>query len=124
MMSPLYFLSPWLAASAALAIIVAGAVSTWTYNLLFHPLHHIPGPWYSAISPIWMRFHEIRLSKTLAIYALFKIYGPVVRIEPNVVAFLDQKAIHAVYGGSSPFPKSDFYSALKVNGRIASVSIP
>lgn len=80
-------------------------LSTWTYNLLLHPLKSIPGPWYTAISPTWLAIQDIRFIKAIAIENLFEKYGPVVRIEPNVVAFQDPATLRTVYSATSRFPK-------------------
>ncbi|KAG9037928.1 hypothetical protein FS837_001353, partial [Tulasnella sp. UAMH 9824] len=53
--------------------------------------------------------------KALVIDELHQQYGPVVRIEPNVVAFLDPAATRFVYSATSKFPKSQFYKALLTN---------
>ncbi|KAG8860571.1 hypothetical protein FRB96_003825 [Tulasnella sp. 330] len=90
-------------------------LGTWAYNLWFHPLRHIPGPWYCAISPLYLTFKDMQFVKAHFIHELHKTYGPVVRIEPNQVAFLDQETVRVAYGGSSKFEKSVFYKALKCN---------
>ncbi|KAG8895821.1 hypothetical protein FRB99_000329, partial [Tulasnella sp. 403] len=104
--------SPATAALASLAVYVVGKC---IYNLFFHPLRHIPGPWYSAISPFWLSLQDMQFKKAIAIEELFRKYGDVVRIEPNVVAFLDPAATRTVYSATSRFNKSTFYKALLTN---------
>ncbi|KAG8895962.1 hypothetical protein FRB99_000238 [Tulasnella sp. 403] len=98
-----------------LASLAAYLIGSWSYNIFFHPLRHIPGPWYAAMSPMWLKFKDIQFKKALAIEELFVKYGDVVRIEPNVVAFVDPAAMRLVYSATSRFPKSSFYKALLTN---------
>ncbi|KAG8988640.1 hypothetical protein FRB90_002626, partial [Tulasnella sp. 427] len=102
------------------AVFICGAfatytVGTWVYNLFFHPLRHVPGPWYSAMSSSWLSFQDMTFRKALAIEDLHQKYGPVIRIEPNVVAFLDPATTRSVYSATSKFAKSQFYKALLTN---------
>lgn len=81
------------------------------YNLYFSPLRSIPGPWYAAVSEIWILVHTFRCRKVRAIDDLFKVYGPVVRIAPNTVAFLDQQTTRIVYNGLK-LDKGPLYNAV------------
>ncbi|KAG8995785.1 hypothetical protein FRB93_001067 [Tulasnella sp. JGI-2019a] len=101
-------------------LLVLGSVATYVlaacvYNLWFHPLRHIPGPWYCAISPLYLAFKDKQFVKAYVVHDLLQRYGGIVRIEPNQVAFLDQSAVRLAYGGSTKFQKSTFYKALKCN---------
>ncbi|KIO32887.1 hypothetical protein M407DRAFT_18345 [Tulasnella calospora MUT 4182] len=102
------------------AVFICGAfatytIGTWIYNLFFHPLRHVPGPWYTAISSSWLSFQDMAFKKALVIDELHQKYGPVVRVEPNVVAFLDAATTRFVYSSTSKLPKSQFYKALLTN---------
>ncbi|KAJ7218138.1 cytochrome P450 [Mycena pura] len=83
------------------------------YNLYFSPLRSIPGPWYAAVSEIWILVHTFRCRKVRAIDDLFKAYGPVVRISPNTVAFVDQQTTRIVYNGMK-LDKGPIYGAVKM----------
>ncbi|KAJ7178233.1 cytochrome P450 [Mycena filopes] len=61
--------------------------------LFFHPLSSIPGPWYAAVSSLWITSHVLRLEQCKTIHTLFETYGPVVRIAPNKVVFCDLGAM-------------------------------
>lgn len=50
-------------ALAALGVYGAYCAGTWIYNLYFHPLRHIPGPWYTAISPTWLAIKDMQFKK-------------------------------------------------------------
>ncbi|KAK6974348.1 cytochrome P450 [Favolaschia claudopus] len=82
--------------------------------LFFHPLSSIPGPWYAAVSSLWITTHVLRLEQCKTIHALFQTYGPVVRIAPNKVVFCDSGATKSVYS-TWKFDKSDYYKSLLTN---------
>ncbi|KAJ7111343.1 cytochrome P450 [Mycena epipterygia] len=82
--------------------------------LFFHPLSSIPGPWYAAVSSLWITSHVLRLEQCKTIHALFQTYGPVVRIAPNKVVFCDLGAMKSVYS-TWKFDKSDYYKSLLTN---------
>ncbi|KAJ7021163.1 cytochrome P450 [Mycena alexandri] len=82
--------------------------------LFFHPLSSIPGPWYAAVSSLWITSHVLRLEQCKTIHALFETYGPVVRIAPNKVVFCDLGAMKSVYS-TWKFDKSDYYKSLLTN---------
>ncbi|KIY47760.1 cytochrome P450 [Fistulina hepatica ATCC 64428] len=111
---------------AALATISSFAVSfagillvyisaTALYELFLSPLRRIPGPWYAALSEVWLLSHVFRLRQFRAVHELFLRYGPVVRIGPSKVAFCDATAAREVYT-TYRFDKSSKYKAFKTNG--------
>ena len=81
------------------------------YHLFLSPLSAIPGPWYAAISDLWITTHVLRLRQCKIIHELFKTYGPVVRIGPNKVAFCDLSTARNVYTVHK-FDKSPYYKGL------------
>ncbi|KAJ7450853.1 cytochrome P450 [Mycena latifolia] len=99
-----------LALPALLLFLVFRAI----HLLFFHPLSAIPGPWYAAVSSLWITSHVLRLEQCKTIHALFQTYGPVVRIAPNKVAFCDLGAMKSVYS-TWKFDKSDYYKSLLTN---------
>ncbi|KAF7314170.1 hypothetical protein MKEN_00889200 [Mycena kentingensis (nom. inval.)] len=101
-----------LALSALPVLLVVAFVVRAIYLLYWHPLSTIPGPWYAAVSSLWITTHVLRLEQCKTIDALFQTYGPVVRIAPNKVAFCDLGASKSVY---SRFDKSDYYKSLLTN---------
>lgn len=81
------------------------------YNLFYSPLSVIPGPWYAAVSDLWITYHVLRLEQCKTIQALFEQYGPVVRIGPNKVVFRDISTMRSVYS-IHKFDKSGYYKSL------------
>ncbi|KAJ3818453.1 cytochrome P450 [Lentinula raphanica] len=96
------------------------------YHLYFSPLSSIPGPWYAAVSEIWILVHTLRCRKVRAIDELYQIYGPVVRIAPTTIAFLDkdheQQTTRLVYNALK-LDKGPLYDAVHMNGHLHSVAI-
>ncbi|KAF7340390.1 hypothetical protein MVEN_01958500 [Mycena venus] len=83
---------------------------------LFSPLSRIPGPWYMATSDFWLSTHLMRFKQTSTIHELFQIYGPVVRVGPNKVAFCDLAGMRDVYLHHK-FPKNPaLYDNFKIAG--------
>lgn len=84
------------------------------YSLFYSPLSVIPGPWYAAVSDLWITYHVLRLEQCKTIQALFEQYGPVVRIGPNKVVFRDISTMRSVYS-IHKFDKSGYYKSLLTN---------
>jgi hypothetical protein len=93
---------------AAISLLLA---SYATYQLLFHPLAHVPGPRIAALTNLWkvyqiygMQLHELLLE-------LHEQHGPVVRIGPNDVHIQDTEAVVTIYKGGRAFPKTSYYNS-------------
>ncbi|KAI0317394.1 cytochrome P450 [Amylostereum chailletii] len=84
------------------------------YQLYFSPLKNVPGPWYAAVSNAWITSHVFRLQQCKIIHSLFEVYGPIVRIAPNKVAYNDVATNKRVYF-STKFNNSSFYKSLLTN---------
>ncbi|KAH7097798.1 cytochrome P450 [Auriculariales sp. MPI-PUGE-AT-0066] len=86
-------------AVACLAVILSSIIARAIWNLRFSPLaqQQIPGPAYAAVSDLWYQWQAIRFRRVFEVERLFKEYGPVVRVGPNRVAFLDTQPIHEMY---------------------------
>ncbi|KIJ97258.1 hypothetical protein K443DRAFT_681651 [Laccaria amethystina LaAM-08-1] len=100
-------------------LVVASVVFTYLfirviYNLFLSPLSAIPGPWYAAISDLWITIHVVRLRQCQTIQELFEVYGPVVRVGPNKVVFRDISTMRNVYN-IHKFDKSTYYKSLLTN---------
>ncbi|OBZ70132.1 hypothetical protein A0H81_09810 [Grifola frondosa] len=81
------------------------------YQLFLSPLSALPGPWYAAISDFWLTTHVVRLQQCKTVQTLFDKYGPVVRVGPNKVIFLDVTTMRSVYCVHK-FDKSTYYKSL------------
>ena len=68
------------------------------YNILFHPLHQIPGSLVARSTwfPHW--YHLIKGDAHLWTYELHKKHGLVVRMAPDILSFIDPQAWKDIYG--------------------------
>ncbi|KAI0122835.1 isotrichodermin C-15 hydroxylase [Xylariales sp. AK1849] len=82
------------------------------YNLYWHPLASFPGPLLGRASRLPWTFALLRGTLVFDSPDLHKKYGPVVRVAPNELAFLDPRVWRDVMGGgASDIPKwSGMYS--------------
>ena len=93
-----------------------------TYRLFFSPLARaaIPGPWYAAISDLWILSHVLRMRRCRAIHEALEAYskagskGKIVRIAPNTVIFVDIEERKKVYGVQERLWKSQFYKSIRM----------
>ena len=89
------------------------------YNIYFHPLKKYPGPKYLAASRLpylkWM------YSGTLVPHfqSLHARYGPVVRVAPNELSYINLEALKTIYGHRQPgegFRKNPAFFQPATNG--------
>lgn len=96
-------------------IIVAGLfavtylVAILVYRLFFAPLSKLPGPKLTAVTQLWLMYHEFKGDRTVQIDRLHCSYGPVVRVSPDEISFNNYDALRDIYGIKSTFSKSSFY---------------
>jgi hypothetical protein len=93
-----------------LGLLVLGYSFGWiVYARLFHPLRHIPGPFWASVSRLWM-VHRIRHGDMEVVQRrLHEQYGPLIRIAPDEVACADPEAIRKIYRTQGPLTKTHFY---------------
>ncbi|CCC10599.1 unnamed protein product [Sordaria macrospora k-hell] len=58
-------------------------IHTLVYVPLTSPLSSLPGPFYTKLTSLIRKYHELRATRTRYIHALHLRYGPVVRVAPN-----------------------------------------
>jgi hypothetical protein len=97
---------------AYFSLALMGYVLAWiVYARLFHPLKHIPGPFWASISRLWMVHHLWRGDMDVVQRGLHQKYGPLVRIAPDELACAAPEAISKIYPTSKPLAKQHgFYS--------------
>ncbi|OLN86858.1 Pisatin demethylase 15 [Colletotrichum chlorophyti] len=96
--------------------LVAAVLSRITYNIFFHPLRKVPGPWKATASPLWLWYHSYVGKETSAVEALHLAYGPVVRIAPNDVDISDGAALAPIYSEKGGFRKAPNYKNFDIEG--------
>ncbi len=89
----------------AVAYLAVGVI----YRLFFAPLSKIPGPRLTALTQLWLMYHEFKGNRTVQIDKLHFHYGPVVRVSPNEVSFNNYEGLREIYGIKSTYSKSSFY---------------
>lgn len=88
-----------LAVSTLVGIILAVALWTCVYNLYFHPLSHIPGPFFSRASGIPYTLRMRNGSIAVWIQDVHRRYGEVVRVAPGECSFISgETAWQDIYG--------------------------
>ena len=81
---------------------------------LLHSLGDIPGPLLARFTRLW---YLLRVRKGTAAKDLIRLhakYGKIVRVAPNQYSLDDPEAVKVIYGRTSSFRKSDFYSAFEL----------
>lgn len=77
------------------------------YNVYFHPLRSYPGPIAARASFLPYQCELLRGRVHLWVRELHKKYGPVVRLSPNELSFIEPEVWKDVYGHrASAFTKS------------------
>ena len=71
------------------------------YSIFFHPLRNIPGPFAAKFTELWRTRKYFAGNWHNDILSAHRKYGPVVRISPNEVSFVDKEALIKVYGHST-----------------------
>ncbi|VUC37794.1 unnamed protein product [Clonostachys rosea] len=82
----------------ALALAVSFIIFTIIYRIYFHPLRDVPGPLAAKVTELWRTGKYARGNWHQDILDLHSKYGPVVRVSPNEVSFVDKHALAQVYG--------------------------
>lgn len=82
----------------ALLLVAVALATNLVYNAYLHPLRKIPGPFLAGITELWRTNKYASGQWHQDIVDLHRRYGPVVRVSPNEVSFVDQAALEQVYG--------------------------
>jgi cytochrome P450 len=92
------------------------------YNLCFHPLAHIPGPFWARTTGWVMAYRAIKGRKHEWLMEMLEKYGKTrVRIAPNYVVFCDPDAYGDIYGTHANTHRSVFYQGLRTESHSVSV---
>ncbi|KAI1073699.1 benzoate 4-monooxygenase cytochrome P450 [Whalleya microplaca] len=114
-MSGLYYqsrsLASWLVFPTAVVLLLL--IGSATYNLYFHPLARVPGPFWARASGIPSWYHAIRGDRHLWLWRQFQVYGYRIRPEPNMILFYDPTAYAEIYGMKSNVRRAPFFAAFK-----------
>ncbi|KAL4936252.1 hypothetical protein BDV06DRAFT_233587 [Aspergillus oleicola] len=67
------------------------------YYKCFHPLRHYPGPFWAGVTSLWSAWHIFWGTETLECWEATKKWGPVIRVEPNLLMMAESSAIPKIY---------------------------
>ncbi|KAF3063310.1 Isotrichodermin C-15 hydroxylase [Trichoderma lentiforme] len=84
-------------AAAVAAAVVAYLISTFIYNIAFHPLRSYPGPLLWRATGLFKCYHFLKGDMPFVVRELHVRYGSVVRIAPGELAFSDTQAFKDIY---------------------------
>jgi cytochrome P450 len=90
--------------------IAAGVFASWiiylaalaVYRLFFSPLSRFPGPKLAATTLVVKLWHQGRGNAVHWITEQHRRYGPIVRVGPTEVSFIDAQAYQDIYGFRAP----------------------
>lgn len=85
------------------------------YNLFFHPLSHLPGPFLAKISVLPSFYHACKGDRHIWLWRQLQIYGHKCRVAPNQVVFDTPSAYNTIYSFKSNVKRSQFYDAWSRN---------
>jgi hypothetical protein len=68
------------------------------YCIFLYPLRRVPGPFVAKFTQFWRLRKYAQRHWHEDIVNLHRYYGPVVRVSPNEVSFVDQEALVKIYG--------------------------
>lgn len=88
---------------------LASLVFRLTFNFLSCPVRALPGPWYSNVTGVVLKYHTIIGRRMFYVHALHNKYGPIVRVAPREVVLADAFAAQAIHKVGSGFTKSAWY---------------
>lgn len=89
----------------------------WIRVLLFHEGVLPPGPWYTRITNLPLKYHEWNGNRRIYIHDLHKKYGDSVRIGVREFAFCGKEGVKGIYGGSKgELDKTSFYGLFRQLG--------
>lgn len=79
------------------------------YRIFASPLHGIPGPWYSKVTRLPLKFSIITGQRIYFVHNLHKRYGHIVRLAPDEVSISSLSGFREIHRSGSPFLKSKWY---------------
>ncbi|PVH99980.1 benzoate 4-monooxygenase cytochrome P450 [Periconia macrospinosa] len=105
---------------ASVAVLVVGLVcgmilTNLLYNLYFHPLAKIPGPFFARVSSLPSFYHACRGHRHIWLSQNFQLYGAKFRATPNTVLFNSTEAYSAIYDSKGNFERSNAYHIFSRN---------
>lgn len=88
------------------------------YNVYFHPLRNVPGPFWAGASGMPSYLYAKNGKRHIWLWQLFEIYGDTIRVEPNTVLFKTPQAYSEIHGMKRNVRRGRFYEAFSKDGEI------
>ncbi|KDN64878.1 putative cytochrome P450 [Colletotrichum sublineola] len=79
-------------------LIAAKCITDIVYRRFFHPLRAVPGPWINSVSELPAALQLVRGNQHIYYRSLHEKYGPVVRVSPSELSFINPDAREEIYG--------------------------
>jgi len=102
----------------ALFIYISAVV---VYRLTLHPLARYPGPFLAKITDIYLAYYAYKGSRHLAFHRAHELYGPYVRLGPNLLSVNTATGLKTIYGFRANVRKASFYEAFPSTPKAVSV---
>ncbi|PVH82542.1 cytochrome P450 [Cadophora sp. DSE1049] len=84
--------------SAIFALIVLCLATKVLWRLYFHPLSKYPGPKLFAATSLVNAYYVFKATRVYKVAELHNKYGPVVRLGPNELSYIDERVWKDIYG--------------------------
>lgn len=107
------FFSPYAFGCFGLALLVFRLI----VRFLSCPVRTLPGPWYSRLTGLVLKYHVIIGRRMYYVHSLHNKYGPIVRIAPREVVVADAFAAQDIHKVGSGFVKSAWYEEITMMTR-------
>ncbi|KAM7213653.1 Cytochrome P450 [Rhypophila decipiens] len=81
---------------------------TWyitTVTIQYYRLRHIPGPFLNAITPLVLTYHSLKGDITEYTYEIARKYGPLARLQPNMVVYTDPDTFRRICSYKAGYTK-------------------
>ncbi|KAA8908957.1 cytochrome P450 [Sphaerosporella brunnea] len=108
----------WSIASTLLLAVLSYWVLTVLYKLFLSPLSRIPGPWYTALTSLWLKPYTLSGRRHHIVHSLHQRYGPIVRLTPTQISIIDPTATCEIYSSTGNYQKSRFYEIMGAMSRV------
>lgn len=79
------------------------------HPVLYGPLSHVPGPWITKITSIYLAYYDLQYRRNTEILKWHQRYGPVICISPNEVSVATLESTQKVYTATYGWSKSDYF---------------
>ncbi|KAK2040152.1 cytochrome P450 [Colletotrichum somersetense] len=93
-----HLMSPASVAATVVFLIAARCIAAVLYRRFFHPLRAVPGPWLNSVTELPAALQLVSGNQHIYYRSLHEKYGPVVRVSPSELSFINPDAREEIYG--------------------------